>query len=108
MKSSGLSFLMVKGRLRPEYIFPFVFLFNVVALHPHLLWGQAVAPAPGWRIIHGTVKSGNMPIPGAGVSAANTDTKEQVNTSTDVDGSYRLPVPADGRYTCLLYTSRCV
>ena len=25
--------------------------------------------------------------------------KEQVNTSTDVDGTYRLPIPADGRYT---------
>lgn len=40
-----------------------------------------------------------MPIPGAGVSATNTSTKQQVNTSTDVDGSYSLRIPADGSYT---------
>ncbi|MFZ0816299.1 MAG: carboxypeptidase-like regulatory domain-containing protein, partial [Candidatus Sulfotelmatobacter sp.] len=40
-----------------------------------------------------------MPIPGATVTAVNTATKEQVITSTDVDGSYHLSLPADGSYT---------
>ena len=40
-----------------------------------------------------------MPIPGATVSAVNATTKEEINTWTDVDGSYRLQLPADGRYT---------
>jgi len=40
-----------------------------------------------------------MPIPGAVVSASNASTKEQVNTSTDVDGSFRLRIPNDGHYT---------
>ncbi|MGB7331831.1 MAG: TonB-dependent receptor [Terriglobales bacterium] len=110
MKISGLSFLVAfsvtRCKLR-QSIFPFVFLFHVVLLHPHLLRGQAIAPASGTgtsapttvRIIRGIVKSGNMPIPGAGVSATNTATQEQVNTSTDIDGSYSLRIPADGHYS---------
>ncbi|HEY6338725.1 MAG TPA: TonB-dependent receptor [Candidatus Sulfotelmatobacter sp.] len=49
--------------------------------------------------IHGVVKSGNMPIPGAEVSAVNVATQEEVRTWTDVDGSYTLRIPADGKYT---------
>jgi len=45
------------------------------------------------------VKSGNMPIPGAAVSAANAATKETIIAWTDVDGSYQLRIPADGPYT---------
>jgi hypothetical protein len=96
---SDRRFLVVKGNLRPEFFFPFLFLFHVAVFHPHLAQGQAFAPAVGGRTIHGIVKSGNMPIPGAGVSATNAATKEQVNTSTDVDGSYSLKIPADGHYT---------
>jgi hypothetical protein len=40
-----------------------------------------------------------MPIPGAGVSSTNSATKEQVNTWTDVDGSYQLRLSSDGHYT---------
>src|ERR1700691_4713883 len=110
MKISGrnfpVTFPQTRCRLR-QSVFPFVFLFfllHVVLLQPHLLRGQAVAPASGTststmvRTIHGIVKSGNMPIPGAGVSASNTATKEQVNTSTDVDGTYSLRIPANGHY----------
>src|SRR5208282_400079 len=99
MRGSGLRFLVVKGRLRPGFVFQFLFLLHVFVFHPHLLRGQAVAPAVGGRTIHGVVKSGNMPIPGAGVSAASAATKEQVNTWTDVDGTYSLRIPADGHYT---------
>ncbi|MGA8149692.1 MAG: TonB-dependent receptor [Terriglobales bacterium] len=48
--------------------------------------------------IHGVVKSGNMPLPGATVTAANTLTGQKVTTSTDVDGSYSLQVASDGHY----------
>jgi trimeric autotransporter adhesin len=48
--------------------------------------------------IHGVVKSGNMPLPGATVTAANTLTGQKVTTSSDVDGSFSLQVPADGHY----------
>ncbi|MGC2552602.1 MAG: carboxypeptidase-like regulatory domain-containing protein, partial [Candidatus Sulfotelmatobacter sp.] len=80
----------------------FVYLLNGAMFCPDLsLAQQASAPAPavGVRILHGLVKSGNMPIPGASVSAVGPSTKQQVNTSTDVDGIYRLIIPADGRYT---------
>jgi hypothetical protein len=96
---SDRRFLVVRGNLRPEFFFPFLFLFHVVVFHSHLAQGQAVAPAAGGRTVHGIVKSGNMPIPGAGVSATNAATKEQFNSSTDVDGSYSLKIPADGHYT---------
>ena len=88
---------MTEGRLRLRFSFRVLFLFHVVMFHPHLSWGQSAPTAA--RSIHGVVKSGNMPIPGAGVSASNEATTEQVNTSTDVDGSYWLRVPADGHYT---------
>jgi uncharacterized membrane protein YgcG len=39
-----------------------------------------------------------MPLPGATVTAANTLTGQKVTTSTDVDGSYSVQVPSDGRY----------
>ncbi|MGB6676787.1 MAG: TonB-dependent receptor [Terriglobales bacterium] len=44
------------------------------------------------------MKSGHMPLPGATVTAANTLTGQKVTTSTDVDGSYSVQVPSDGRY----------
>ena len=95
--------LVIKGKLRPEFVFQFLFLFHVAMFHPQALRGQApvqaATPATGGRAIHGVVKSGSMPIPGAGVSAANAATKEQVSTWTDVDGTYWLRIPADGQYT---------
>ena len=69
MKSFGPRYQVMKGKLRPAFVFQVVFLFHVVVFHPHLLRGQAAAPAAGTRTIHGVVKSGNMPIPGAEVSA---------------------------------------
>lgn len=48
--------------------------------------------------IAGSVKSGNMPLPGVTVSASQTLTGQKVVTSTDGDGTYSLTVPADGRY----------
>src|SRR5208283_263438 len=108
MRDPGLRVLVlvpgIKGRLRPEFVSLCLFLFHVVVFQPHLLRGQTDAPPAGVgtigvRTIQGIVKSGNMPIPGARVSATNAATNEQLNTSTDVDGSYSLRVPADGRYT---------
>src|SRR5580700_4566212 len=108
MRSSGLRMLVIKGTLRPEYVIQLVFVLHLLMCYPHSLLGQApaesVAAAPTDRAvhdraIHGVVKSGNMPIPGAGVSATNPATKEQVITSTDVDGTYSLRIPADGHYT---------
>jgi hypothetical protein len=94
---------MTKRRLRPESVFQFLFVFHILFFHSHLLRAQATeqtgSPAANGRTIHGVVKSGNMPIPGAEVSASNAATKQQVNAWTDVDGSYQLRIPADGSYS---------
>ena len=60
---------------------------------------QLKAPAPAVGTIHGVVKSGNMPIPGAGVSISTASSAGTITTWTDVDGSYSAPVPAYGSYT---------
>jgi uncharacterized membrane protein YgcG len=108
MRISSLQVLVVQGRPRSNFVWHLIFLiflfaFHVVAFPASRLWGQATAPlstpAAAGRTIHGTVKSGNMPIPGAAVSATNVATKLQIGSSTDVDGSYSLTVPTDGRYT---------
>ena len=105
MRSSGLRLLGLwetKGGLRPERVFPFLLLY-LIAFSVHPVRAQAAVPAAtpstGLRTVHGVVKSGNMPIPGAGVSAVSAATKKQVNAWTDVDGSYLLRIPADGHYT---------
>jgi trimeric autotransporter adhesin len=54
--------------------------------------------------IHGVVRSGNMPIPGAAVSISleSSDQKipvQKISIWTDVDGSYSAAVPAYGSYT---------
>ena len=54
--------------------------------------------------IHGIVKSGNMPIPGAAVSVSlessdQTIPAQKIGVWTGVDGSYSAAVPAYGSYT---------
>jgi hypothetical protein len=49
-------------------------------------------------LIHGLVKSGNMPLPGVTVSAVNTLTGQKGSAWTDVDGTYSMQVPSNGRY----------
>src|SRR5260370_27614495 len=48
--------------------------------------------------ITGSVKSGNIPLPGVTVSAANTLTGKKYITSTDPDGTFKIAVGARGRY----------
>ncbi|MBV8206257.1 MAG: TonB-dependent receptor [Acidobacteria bacterium] len=48
--------------------------------------------------ISGNVKAGNTPLPGVSIAATNTLTGQKVITSTELDGSFRLSVPANGRY----------
>jgi trimeric autotransporter adhesin len=49
--------------------------------------------------IHGVVKSGNMPIPGASITVTLGSTADKVNTWTDVGGNYSVAVAASGSYT---------
>src|SRR5947208_10443474 len=57
--------------------------------------GTASAP---FGEITGTVKSGNVSLPGVTVTAANTLTGKKYVTSSDVDGTFKIEVGAKGRY----------
>src|SRR5215469_11770889 len=48
--------------------------------------------------IHGLVKSGNMPIPGAAVSISSATDSSTLTTWTDVDGRYSAKLPSFGTY----------
>ena len=78
MRIRSLYFPLSQATRRPFYVW-FVCLFGLLALYLPALWGQAsgqtaapptgASPAGG-RTIHGLVKSGYMPIPGATVSGS--------------------------------------
>ena len=58
----------------------------------------STAPPATFGEITGTVKSGNAPLPGVTVSAANSLTGKKFITSTDPDGSFKILVTGKGRY----------
>jgi hypothetical protein len=55
-------------------------------------------PAQAGGILHGHVKSGNVPLPGVTITAQNTLTGKRYSTTTDVTGSWSLTIPQNGRY----------
>src|SRR5258708_17330742 len=60
------------------------------------------APAPAAEAsggtITGTVKAGAVSLPGVGVTATNTLTGKKYTTTTDVNGSFAMAIPRNGRY----------
>src|SRR3984885_1907332 len=58
---------------------------------------QTAAEASGGTIT-GTVKAGTVPLPGVGVTATNTLTGKKYATTTDVNGSFAMTIPRNGRY----------
>src|SRR5271170_2682680 len=48
--------------------------------------------------ITGTVKAGGVPLPGVAVTATNTLTGKKYATTTDVNGSFAMAIPRNGRY----------
>src|SRR6202522_2770082 len=48
--------------------------------------------------VHGTVKAGNVPLPGVSIVATNTLTGQRYATVTDINGNYSMTIPASGRY----------
>ncbi len=49
-------------------------------------------------LVHGTVKAGNVPLPGVSVVAANTLTGQRYATITDINGNYSMTIPVNGRF----------
>src|SRR4051794_312742 len=48
--------------------------------------------------VAGKIVSGGVPLPGVTISAANSLTGKKAATTTDVDGTYTLTIPSNGRY----------
>jgi hypothetical protein len=48
--------------------------------------------------IRGTVKAGNVPLPGVSITATNTLTGKKYATTTDIEGNYAMTIPKTGRY----------
>ncbi len=67
----------------------------IAALLAASVYAQDSSP---FGAITGVVKSGNAPLPGVTITAANTLTGKKYITSTDLDGSFRLEVTSRGRY----------
>ena len=44
------------------------------------------------------MKAGAVPLPGVGVTATNTLTGKKYATTTDVNGSFAMAIPRNGRY----------
>lgn len=59
--------------------------------------GSAVVTAIGGTI-HGTVKTGVVPLPGVAITATNTLTGKKYATTTGIDGTYAMTIPKTGRY----------
>lgn len=59
---------------------------------------QSQAPATAVGTIHGIVKAGNVPIPGASVSIS-LESSSPISTWTDVDGSFSAAIATYGTYT---------
>ena len=55
------------------------------------------APQAGGTI-HGTVRSGTIPLPGVSITATNTLTGKKYSTATDARGDYSMTIPQNGRY----------
>ncbi len=49
-------------------------------------------------VLHGTVKSGNTPLPGVSVTAQNTLTGKRYITTTGTTGAWSMKIPDNGRY----------
>ena len=49
-------------------------------------------------LVHGTIKAGNIPLPGVSIVASNTLTGRRYATITDINGNYSMTIPVNGRY----------
>src|SRR5579871_1602584 len=59
---------------------------------------QSTATVAAGGTIKGTVKAGNVPLPGVGITATNTLTGKKYATTTDITGSFAMAIPRNGRY----------
>ena len=59
---------------------------------------QSAPAASVGGVLHGVIKSGNIPLPGVAVTATNTLTGKRFATTTDITGAWSMTIPQNGRY----------
>jgi hypothetical protein len=64
---------------------------------PSATAAPATSPTAGGTI-RGSVKAGNVPLPGVSVTASNSLTGKKYATTTDITGAYSMSIPQNGRY----------
>ncbi|HWT65561.1 MAG TPA: carboxypeptidase regulatory-like domain-containing protein, partial [Terracidiphilus sp.] len=60
--------------------------------------GPATQAAVSGGHLHGTAKSGMIPLPGVTITAQNTLTGKRYATVSDITGAWSLNIPQNGRY----------
>ena len=74
---------------------------SVPAAQQPLAAAARPASSPGTTVgglLHGVIKSGNIPLPGVTVTATNTLTGKKFATTTDITGAWSMTIPQNGRY----------
>jgi hypothetical protein len=59
---------------------------------------QQLSPVMTGGKLHGSIKSGSIPLPGVTVTAQNTLTGKRYSTTTDINGAWTLAIAQNGRY----------
>jgi hypothetical protein len=59
---------------------------------------SAATVPPATSLIHGTVSTGRIPLPGVRITATNTLTGKTYSAATDSTGGYSMRLPENGRY----------
>ena len=92
--------MVVKGRMVfGSSLLSLILLLGFGRAHAQIQPAQPQPSQPAGGTIHGVVKSGNMPIPGASILISVTSSDQKIFATTDVDGSYSATVPSFSLYT---------
>jgi hypothetical protein len=73
-------------------------LTSAAPASPPISQAPEAVPVKAGGLLHGTIKSGNVPLPGVAVTATNTLTGKRFATTTDITGAWSMTIPQNGRY----------
>ena len=71
---------------------------QVQPVAPSVTPGPTAATEASGGTITGSVKAGAVPLPGVSMTATNTLTGKKYATTTDVNGTFAMAIPRNGRY----------
>lgn len=86
---------MTRSASRPSIAAAFLVCMSLLAAGAAR--AQQTAPASG--ILRGTVKAGNVPLPGVSIIATDTVTGKKYAATTDETGAFQMTVPSAATYT---------